>query len=102
MRLLFVKGEEGQVRIGMAVGKRQGKSHERNRGRRMLKEGFRRLLPWMRGDFMIVAGLTSAGMRSGSREIYEELASLLQKGGLLLPRWPGPNWNDPSKGVDKV
>lgn len=99
MRLSFVKGVEGKIRVGMAVGKRQGKSHERNRGRRMLREAFRRLLPWMRDDVWIVARLSRAGMKSGAREIYEELSRLLAKGGFMLPEWPGPNWDDPSKGV---
>ena len=99
MRLLFMKAEDGRSRIGLAVGKRQGKSHDRNRGRRVLKEGFRRLLPWIRPGVWIVAGLSGAGMRANSTTIYEELAQLLKRGGFLEPEWPGANWDEPSKGV---
>lgn len=99
MRLLFLKAEDGVVRIGRAVGKRQGKSHDRNRGRRVLKEGFRRLLPWIRPGVWIVAGLSSAGMGARSTDVYKELARLLEGGGYLKPEWPGANWENPSEGA---
>lgn len=101
MRLLFVKGAEGAPRVGMAVGKRQGKSHDRNRGRRVLREGFRRLLPWIRRDVWIVAGLSRAGMKAGAKEIYAETASLLEGAGLMEPGWPGPDWEGRSPGADE-
>ena len=99
MRLLFLKAEDGVTRIGLAVGKRQGKSHDRNRGRRVLKEGFRRILPWIRPGVWIVAGLSGTGMRAGSTDVYEELARLLKGGGFLEPEWPGANWENPSEGA---
>ena len=99
VRLLFMKAEDGRTRIGLAVGKRQGKSHDRNRGRRILKEGFRRLFPWMREGVWIVAGLSSAGMRANSRRVYEDLARLLERGGFLEPEWPGANWEEPLEGI---
>lgn len=101
MRLLFMKAEDGRTRIGMAVGKRQGKSHDRNRGRRVLKEGFRRLLPWMRQGVWCVAALSGAGMRADSKAVYEELARLLEGGGFLEPEWPGANWDEPSEGLQE-
>jgi len=100
VRLLFMKAEDGRTRIGFAVGKRQGKSHDRNRGRRILKEGCRRLYPWIRKEIWIVAGLSSAGMRAGSAEVYKELARLLEEGGLLDQEWPGANWDEPMKGLE--
>ncbi|NLK18397.1 MAG: ribonuclease P protein component [Synergistaceae bacterium] len=93
VRLLFVEAPDGRTRIGFAVGKRQGKSHERNRGRRILKEGFRRMRPWIREGLWIVAALKRQGMTAGAREIYFDIAGLLKGRGMLSEEWPGPDWN---------
>ena len=90
---MFVEAPDGRTRVGFAVGKRQGKSHERNRGRRILKEGFRRLLPWMRDGVWIVAALRRVGMTAGAREIYSDLAELLRGRGIMVEEWPGLDWN---------
>lgn len=90
---MLMEAPDGRRRIGFAVGKRQGKSHERNRGRRILKEGFRRLLPWLRDGIWIVAALRRSGMEAGAREIYRDLARLLSRQGLMVEEWPGMDWN---------
>ena len=91
--MLFVEAPDGRTRIGFAVGKRQGKSHERNRGRRILREGVRRLLPWMKDGVWVVAALRSRGMAAGADEIYLNLAGLLAGRGFMVEEWPGPDWN---------
>jgi ribonuclease P protein component len=92
VRLLFLEAPDGRTRVGFAVGKRQGKSHERNRGRRILKEGFRRLLTWMKEGVWVVASLRSGGMTAGAGEVYYDLARLLGGRGMLAGCWPGPDW----------
>lgn len=93
MRLLFLEAPDGRTRVGFAVGKRQGKSHERNRGRRILKEGFRRLLPWMKDGVWVIASLRSGGMTAGARDVYYDLARALGNRGIMAGGWPGPDWN---------
>ncbi len=88
--MLFLEAPDGRTRVGFAVGKRQGKSHERNRGRRILKEGFRRLLPWMKAGVWVVASLRTGGMNAGAREVYYDLAGRSATGeygrGMARPR----------------
>ena len=99
MRLLFLEVPDSPVRIGLAVGKKQGASHERNRGRRILKEGFRRLRPWMKDGFWFVASLRDQGMTANAREIYSDLARLLFRSAFLRSDWPGANWDAPEEGA---
>ncbi|WP_024822488.1 ribonuclease P protein component [Aminobacterium mobile] len=93
VRLLFVQAPDSCTRVGFAVGKRQGKAYVRNRGRRILREGVRRLLPWMKGPYWYVFSLRTAGLSAGSREVYYDMAKLLKGLGLLNDVWPGEKWD---------
>jgi len=88
VRLLFLDTGEGPFRLGVAVGKRQGTSVVRNRGRRILREAFRHCRPWMKDGIWIVAMLRTAGLDSGPREVYADLAALLAREGMLSPGVP--------------
>lgn len=88
VRLLFLGVGDGPPRLGAAVGKRQGSSVARNRGRRILREAFRVLHPWMKDGVWIVAMLRSAGLKAGTREIYTDMVALLRKEELLKPGFP--------------
>jgi len=83
VRLLFVETGEGPPRLGAAVGKRQGTSAVRSRGRRVLREAFRHCRPWIRNGIWIVAMLRTSGLKAKTDEIYEEMARLLDRQGLL-------------------
>ncbi|MDD2453752.1 MAG: ribonuclease P protein component [Synergistaceae bacterium] len=98
VRLLFMEAPDGVTRIGFAVGRRQGKSHERNRGRRILRESFRRVLPWLNQGLWIVSSLRSAGLKANAREVYFDIARVLSSRGLLAEGWSGPNWEYPEEG----
>ncbi|MFA0889304.1 MAG: ribonuclease P protein component [Synergistales bacterium] len=88
VRLLFLDTGEGVPRLGAAVGKRQGSSVVRSRGRRVLREAFRVCRPWVRDGIWIVAMLRSAGLESGTNEIYAELVRLLGREGFLSSGYP--------------
>lgn len=88
VRLLFVETSEGLPRLGVAVGKRQGPSVVRNRGRRVLREAFRHCRPWVRNGVWIVAMLRTSGLEAKAGEIYEEMARLLDREGLLTEGIP--------------
>ncbi|MBL3593696.1 MAG: ribonuclease P protein component [Synergistaceae bacterium] len=92
VRLLFLEAPDGMTRIGVAVGKRQGKAVVRSRGRRVLREAARRLLPWIRPGYWFVLTLSGQALQSGARPVYEDLACLLQARGFLDGSFPGPDW----------
>ncbi|NLI96865.1 MAG: ribonuclease P protein component [Synergistaceae bacterium] len=88
VRLLFLDTGDGPPRLGAAVGKRQGSSVRRNRGRRILREAFRHCRPWLKEGVWIVAMLRTVGLSAGAREIYTDLVHLLEAEGLLKPGFP--------------
>jgi ribonuclease P protein component len=93
VRLLFLRKTDGaEARVGYAVGKRQGKAHVRNRGKRILREAFRRLRPWVRPGVTLVASLKDRALLSKTPEIYRDMARILLKHGLLNSDWPGCEW----------
>jgi ribonuclease P protein component len=93
--LLFLKETasiDKSPRAGYAVGKRQGKAHVRNRGKRILREAFRRLRPWTSLNTVIVFSLKSKALDCKASEIYYDMARVLRRSGLLTPDWPGAAW----------
>ncbi len=92
VRLLFLRGTGTAPRVGYAVGKRQGKAHVRNRGRRVLREAFRRLRPWVAPDVVLVASLKDKALEARATEVYYDMARLLRKSGILTSDWPGAKW----------
>lgn len=88
VRLLFLDTGEGPPRLGAAVGKRQGNSVVRSRGRRILREAFRVARPWMKDGIWVVAMLRTAGLQAGSGEVYADMVALLSKEGLIRAGFP--------------
>lgn len=89
VRLLFVKAPDGTTRYAMAVGKKLGKAHRRNRGRRLLREAVRRLHPWMKQGWWFALMLSGPGIDAGAAAVYADLAHTLKRGGFLEDDWPG-------------
>ena len=95
VRLLFLRQTpppENGPRAGYVVGKRQGKAHVRNRGKRVLREAFRRLRSWVPSDLSIVVSLKDKALHTKANEVYYDMARVLRKNGLLVADWPGPRW----------
>ena len=84
VRILYLRDRacEG-IRFGFAVGKRQGKAHVRNRGRRILREAFRTLSGRIRPGISIILMLNDKGLASKTPEITYELERLLSRKKLI-------------------
>ena len=96
VRLLFVERPGEPALVGVTVGRKTANASKRTRGRRMMREAFRRLLPWIRDGVWIIASLRETALDKSSIEVYLDIARSLKRRGLLRKDWPGPDW-----GVDK-
>ena len=96
VRLLFLRspGQLG-LRVGYAVGKRQGKAHIRNRGRRILREAFRRLMPWVASDVTLVLSLKDRALGASAIAVWRDMTKVLRRQGLLLDGWSEADWDSP-------
>jgi ribonuclease P protein component len=83
---------DGGTLVGFAVGKKIAGAVGRARGRRILRESMRRLLPWMREGIWLVASLRGKGLDSDAISVYYETAGLLEKAGMLSDEWNGADW----------
>ena len=88
VRLLLsrnVQAGESGLRVGYAVGKRQGKAHVRNRGRRVLREAFRRLAPFMSAESntLMVLSLKDRGLNAKATDVFYDMAGVFKKNGLI-------------------
>ena len=86
VRLLYLRDDnEPTVKFGCAVGKRLGKSHTRNRGRRILREAFRQLTKKenVTPGLKIVFNLTAKGLEAKTQDILGELEKLFRRKKLI-------------------
>ncbi|MDL2297822.1 ribonuclease P protein component [Synergistaceae bacterium OttesenSCG-928-D05] len=97
VRLFYVQAQEGAPLVGAAVGKKIANAVERARGRRMLRESFRRLLPWMKDGVWVVGSLREGALRASAQDVYFDLARSMERRGLMKDGWPGSDWE-----VDKA
>ncbi|WP_239391207.1 ribonuclease P protein component [Cloacibacillus sp. An23] len=97
VRLLYVTNAEGPALAGVAVGKKIACGAQRVRGRRVLREAVRRLLPWTRDGVWIVASLRASGLEANARDVYSDLAACMKRRGLLAKDWPGADWSVDSR-----
>ncbi|MCD7876051.1 ribonuclease P protein component [Cloacibacillus porcorum] len=93
VRLLFLTKAEGPALVGVTVGKKIAGAARRTRGRRVMRESFRRLLPWIKEGTWIVASLRENALGAKADEVYADMALSLKRRGLLKAEWPGADWN---------
>jgi ribonuclease P protein component len=91
VRIYFLY-KDGGAKVGFAVGKKIAGAVGRARGRRVMRESLRRLLPWMRDGVWLVASMRERGLGSDAVSVYYETAALMARQGLLVPDWGGADW----------
>ena len=86
VRILYLKDEKiSGVKFGCVVAKRLGKANVRNRGRRVMREAFRRLAKEyeIRSNTKIILSMKEKGLEVKTQEIYEELEKLFKRKNLI-------------------
>ncbi|MDR1510085.1 MAG: ribonuclease P protein component [Synergistaceae bacterium] len=91
VRIRFLRRGSG-TKVGVAVGKKIAPAVGRARGRRMLRESLRRLLPWVADGVWLVATLREHALEHGAVSVYYDTAALLERAGLLEKGWNGADW----------
>jgi ribonuclease P protein component len=75
------------VKFGVTVTKKFGKSHERNRFKRLARESFRALLPEICQSIDLVVRPKGVAPRTEKEvmfgDVYQEMRNLLQENGLI-------------------
>lgn len=85
VRLLYLRDDNSDnIKFGCAVGKKLGKAHVRNRGKRILREAIRQLSVKIIPGVKIVLGLKEKGLEAKTPEILRELEKLLRRKKLLI------------------
>jgi ribonuclease P protein component len=80
------------TKVGVAVGKKIAPAAGRTRGRRMLRESLRRLLPWVKDGVWLVVLLQKLALEHNAISVYYDTAELLKRAGLLKKDWGGADW----------
>ena len=93
VRLLFLTDMGGTPKAGVAVGKKIACAAERSRGRRIMREALRRLMPWIKDGVWVVASLKESALDAPSCDIYRDMAMLLKRGRLMTRGWGGVRWD---------
>ncbi len=82
--IYVLKTDFNALRFGITVSKKTGKSVQRNRVKRLIRESFRQLRPKMKiGYDVVVVGRTPAS-RLTCQEAQSALANLFQKAAILI------------------
>jgi ribonuclease P protein component len=84
--------KDGDTKIGVAVGKKTANAVGRARGRRMLREAWRRLMPWVKDGLWVVASLRKRALDANAVSIYYETAAIMERYMLLNGDWNGADW----------
>ena len=84
VRLLYLKEENSsEIKFGCAVGKKLGKAHVRNRGKRILRAAFREFSKKLNPGLKIVLTLREKGLNAKTQDIISELEKLFKRKNLL-------------------
>ncbi len=83
--IYYLKNRTGKARVGITTSRKIGNAVERNRSRRVIKEGFRKVMPKIKTGYDYVLVARSKTKRLKSTDISSALLLLLSNEGLILP-----------------
>jgi ribonuclease P protein component len=83
--IYYLKNRTGKARVGITTSRKIGNAVERNRSRRIIKEGLRRVMPRIKTGYDYVLVARSKTKHLKSTDISSVLLSLLSNEGLILP-----------------
>ena len=84
VRLLYLKNEEkNEIKFGCTVGKKLGKAHVRNRGKRILRAAFVQFSGKLIPGLQIILSLREKGLDAKTQDITSELERLFRRRKLL-------------------
>ena len=92
VRLFFVKAEGVHTQVGVAVGRKVANSVGRSRGKRVLRESLRRLLPHVKDGYQMVVSLRETGLGVNAKLIYRDLSRLFVRCDLIKQDESVPLW----------
>jgi ribonuclease P protein component len=75
------------------VGKKIAMAAGRSRGRRILRESVRRVVPWIKDGTWIVVSLREKGLEASARSVYQDLSALLACAEMMTDDWSGASWH---------
>jgi ribonuclease P protein component len=93
---------DSETKVGVAVGKKIAPAVGRSRGRRILRESLRRLLPWLRDGVWLVATLQEHALGRDAVSVYYDTAATLKRAGLLKKDWNGADWRVDNRRISRV
>ena len=80
-----MKNRAGFCRVGITTSKKIGNAVQRNRARRVIREGYRHLLPQIQGSYDIVFVARTRTHRIKSTDLQTVMAAQLTELGLIVP-----------------
>ena len=83
-----LKNRTKNVRVGITTSKKVGNAVQRNRSRRVIREAFRALAPWVRPGFDLVLVARGKTPYVKSTDVRRQLERQLQAAGLLREETP--------------
>jgi ribonuclease P protein component len=80
-----MRNRQNKLRVGITAGKKVGNAVKRNRARRVIREGFRQVLPQVNSgvDIVFVARARTLAMKS--TDLIPVIAKTLRSHGYLAP-----------------
>lgn len=99
VRLFFLDRPNDETLIGVTVGQKIANAAKRTRGRRIIRESFRRLLPWMKDGIWIVGSLRENALGLSARDVYMDIGRSMKRRGLMKPGWTGLDWEIDKAGM---
>ncbi len=93
VRIVFLCRPGERTRFGVVVGKKIAHAAGRSRGRRILREALRRLVPWVKDGAWIVVSLREKGLEASARSVYRDLSALMARMEMMSDDWSGFPWS---------